>query len=64
MRVNQIMTKNPETLPPNTSIRKVAEKMEKLASGFVPIAENSNILGTVTDRDLISLGIFPAACCE
>jgi CBS domain-containing protein len=53
MRVNQIMTKNPETLPPNTSIRKVAEKMEKLDSGFVPIAENGNILGAVTDRDLI-----------
>ncbi|MBA2653743.1 MAG: CBS domain-containing protein [Gammaproteobacteria bacterium] len=52
MLVKDIMTKNPETLPPNTPIQKVAEEMQKLDCGFMPIATNGKIVGTVTDRDI------------
>lgn len=52
MLVKDIMTKNPETVPPNTAIQKVAEEMQKLDCGFMPIAENGKIVGTVTDRDI------------
>jgi CBS domain-containing protein len=53
MRINQIMTKNLETLPPNTSIQKIAEEMEKLDCGFMPITENEKLVGVVTDRDIV-----------
>lgn len=52
MLVEDIMTKNPESLPLDTPIQKVAKEMEKLDCGFMPIAENGKISGIVTDRDI------------
>ncbi|MBA2653755.1 MAG: CBS domain-containing protein [Gammaproteobacteria bacterium] len=52
MLVKDIMTKNPETLPPNSTIQKVAEEIKKLDCGFMPIATNGKIMGIVTDRDI------------
>ena len=43
MLVEDIMTKNPESLPLDTPIQKVAKEMEKLDCGFMPIAENGKI---------------------
>ncbi len=53
MRVSEVMTKNPETLLPDSSIQEIAREMEKLDCGFMPIAENGRLLGTITDRDLV-----------
>jgi len=53
MNVSEIMTRNPETIAPNTPIRKVAEKMKKLDCGFMPVSSNGKILGAITDRDLV-----------
>lgn len=52
MLVKDIMTKNPETLEPNSPIQQAAEKMKQLDCGFMPIAKNEKIVGIVTDRDI------------
>ena len=52
MRVSEIMTRNPETLSSDTPIQKIALEMEKLDCGFVPIAKDGQLLGTITDRDI------------
>lgn len=49
MLVEDIMTKNPESLPLDTPIQKVAKEMEKLDCGFMPITENGKISGIVTN---------------
>lgn len=53
MKVREIMTSNVECLPPDTSIREIAQEMKSLDVGFIPICENDRLVGTVTDRDIV-----------
>jgi signal-transduction protein with cAMP-binding, CBS, and nucleotidyltransferase domain len=52
MQVRQCMSKAPETLSANASIRECAQRMKQLDTGFVPIAKDDKLIGVVTDRDL------------
>jgi CBS domain-containing protein len=52
MLVRDIMTKNPEALSLNTPISKVAKEMEELDCGFIPIVQDGEISGIITDRDI------------
>ena len=53
MKVREIMTSNVECLPPDASIREIAQEMKSLDVGFIPICENDRLVGTVTDRDIV-----------
>jgi CBS domain-containing protein len=53
MKINEVMTRNPKTCRPNAPIQQLADAMNKLDCGFMPIAENGEILGIVTDRDIV-----------
>lgn len=52
MQVKQVMSKAPETLSYDASIRQAALRMKELDTGFVPIAKDDRLIGVVTDRDL------------
>jgi CBS domain-containing protein len=52
MLVKEIMTKNPECLPPQTVLKEAAENMLENDFGFLPVGENGNIVGVITDRDI------------
>jgi CBS domain-containing protein len=52
MQVKEVMTRNPETASPGVPIREVAEKMQSLNVGIIPICEGPRIVGVVTDRDV------------
>lgn len=52
MQVKQCMSKAPQTLSADASIRQCAEQMRDLDSGFVPIAKDEKLIGVITDRDL------------
>lgn len=53
MKVREIMTSNVECLPPEASVREIAQEMKSLDVGFIPICENDRLVGTVTDRDIV-----------
>lgn len=48
-----IMSKNIITILPNVTVKDTASMMKKYDIGFLPIVENNNILGVVTDRDIL-----------
>lgn len=53
MQVRDVMTKNFETIHPHVVVRSAAELMSDLDVGILPVEEQGEIVGMVTDRDLI-----------
>jgi len=52
MRISEIMTRDPELIDPNSSIRDAARRMKNEDIGALPIGENDRLIGMVTDRDI------------
>jgi predicted transcriptional regulator len=52
MQVKDVMTKRPEYLNADATIREVAERMRSNDSGFEPLVQGDKIVGTLTDRDI------------
>jgi CBS domain-containing protein len=52
MKISQIMTRDVRLADPGMSIREVAGIMEEIDSGFMPVAEDDRLVGTITDRDI------------
>ncbi|HKP71286.1 MAG TPA: CBS domain-containing protein [Pyrinomonadaceae bacterium] len=52
MTVAEIMTKDPACCSPDTSLREVAKMMVDNDCGCIPIVEDGEPIGTITDRDI------------
>ena len=63
MKVSDIMTKNPESVAPGTSVSEVARLMRDLNVGIIPIVNDDELLGLITDRDItirvVAAGLNP-----
>lgn len=58
MKVQDIMTKNVLFVKENTPIREIAEIMKENDIGSLPVCnKNKEILGIITDRDIVIRGI-------
>jgi CBS domain-containing protein len=57
MKVREIMTTNVECIEPESDLKEMAQKMKTLDVGFLAICENDRLVGTVTDRDIVTRGI-------
>lgn len=53
MRVNEVMTAQVATAPPDATIRAVGRMMSDVDTGVIPIVENGTVVGLVTDRDIV-----------
>jgi CBS domain-containing protein len=53
MKVRDIMTKNPETAAPGTSVSDVALMMRDLDVGIIPVVNEDELMGVITDRDIV-----------
>ncbi len=54
MKINEIMTRNPDTCSPNTTCNEAARKMRDDNVGALPVCdEQGKCVGIVTDRDMI-----------
>ena len=55
MKVQDIMTKDPACVTPATTVRDVAQLMQREDTGAVPVVESTDsrrLVGMVTDRDI------------
>ena len=54
MKVREIMTANPVTCTPETSLLEVARKMEQRNCGSLPVVTvaGTGVVGIITDRDI------------
>ena len=52
MQVKEIMTRNIETINADASLVEAAQKMRSLKVGALPVRENDELIGMITDRDI------------
>lgn len=57
MKVREAMHSGVEWVTPDTTIKQVAEKMKKLDIGAIPVGQNDQLVGMVTDRDIVCKGL-------
>lgn len=53
MRVSEIMTSGFDTIDSTTSLTEAAKKMKSLDVGFLPVREGRDLVGVLTDRDIV-----------
>jgi CBS domain-containing protein len=51
--VKDLMTSDPTTVAPETSVFEAAERMAREDVGPLPVVDNDGLVGIVTDRDLV-----------
>lgn len=52
MQLREIMTKSFQVIDHRESVRRAAELMRDLDVGILPVVEENQLVGTVTDRDI------------
>jgi CBS domain-containing protein len=57
MKVSEAMTRDVRVSSPDETIRKAAKTMAKLDAGVLPVGENDQLIGMITDRDIAIRGI-------
>jgi len=63
MRVHEVMTRGIETVSPAATLEFAAKKMLSRNVGFLPVLDGDQVVGVVTDRDIVlravSAGLRP-----
>jgi len=57
MKLSDIMTTNFEMIDSTSSLFDAAEKMKSLNVGFLPVQEGTQLIGLITDRDIVVRGL-------
>jgi CBS domain-containing protein len=55
MKISDIMTKDPATVTPGTTVRDAAQLMQREDTGIIPVVDSEGtkrLVGVVTDRDI------------
>jgi CBS domain-containing protein len=52
MKVKQLMTQEPKTCTPDTSVAEAAHLMWEADCGILPVVDDGELVGVVTDRDM------------
>ncbi|WP_055666851.1 CBS domain-containing protein [Desnuesiella massiliensis] len=53
MKVKDIMTQNVASLEPKDSVERAAQLMKEHDIGALPVCDNNNVIGIITDRDIV-----------
>jgi CBS domain-containing protein len=56
-RISEIMTKNVDFVTPLDNVYEVALKMKQDNVGVIPVCENDQVIGVITDRDIVVRGV-------
>jgi CBS domain-containing protein len=57
MKVKEVMHKGVEWVGPDTPVIELAKLMREHDVGAIPIGENDQLIGMVTDRDIVCKGV-------
>ena len=53
MQVNQVMTATVKVAQPEDSVRNIARSMAELNAGVIPVTSEGEVIGMITDRDIV-----------
>jgi CBS domain-containing protein len=60
-QVSEVMTRDVEVIGPRQTMREAARKMDELNIGVLPVCEGGELLGVITDRDMVIRGVAAGA---
>jgi len=52
-KLKEVMTRNIRTVGPDASLKEVASKMDEQDTGAIPVCESDEVVGIITDRDIV-----------
>ena len=52
MKIEEVMTSKVETISPSNTTKEAARKMHDLHIGSLPVVDNNQLVGIITDRDI------------
>jgi CBS domain-containing protein len=52
-RIREVMTPSPETVEPGQPVSEAAKLMKQADVGMIPVVQEGQLSGTVTDRDIV-----------
>lgn len=53
MKVKDMMHKGLECVSPETGVANIAQKMKQFDVGAIPVAKDGELIGMITDRDIV-----------
>lgn len=53
MQVQEIMTRDVECIKPENTLQEAAQKMRSLDVGPLPVSDQNELVGMITDRDIV-----------
>ncbi|MFN4186253.1 MAG: CBS domain-containing protein, partial [Hyphomonas sp.] len=53
MKIRDVMTKDVHLARPGDTLQEVAARMAKGNFGFVPVPDGDQLIGAITDRDIV-----------
>jgi CBS domain-containing protein len=53
MLISEVMTANPQVAKPTDTVADVARRMNDIDTGAIPVVEDGQIKGIITDRDIV-----------
>ncbi|MBY6036223.1 CBS domain-containing protein [Fictibacillus nanhaiensis] len=56
-KISEIMTRNVDFVTPLDNVYEVAVKMKQDGVGVIPVCENDQLVGVITDRDIVIRGV-------
>lgn len=57
VQVHEVMTRHVEVLRPDNSLEEAAEKMKRFDIGPLPVCDGDELVGMITDRDIIGRSV-------
>ena len=57
MKVNEVITHDPQVIRPETALIEAAKKMKSLDIGMLPVCDGDRLVGVITDRDITVRGV-------
>lgn len=57
MKVNEIITHDPEVIRPETTLIEAAQKMKSMDIGMLPVCDVDRLVGMITDLDITVRGV-------
>jgi acetoin utilization protein AcuB len=61
LQVERIMTRDPITITPTTTITRAAQLMLEYKIGGLPVVENGKLVGILTESDIFRMLVTPSA---
>ncbi|HEU5074632.1 MAG TPA: CBS domain-containing protein, partial [Polyangiaceae bacterium] len=62
--LDEVMTRNPRTLPYSSTVRQAAQEMKREAVGAIVVEAEGKPCGIVTDRDIVLRCVASGANCD